>query len=961
MINITVGPAGDQTTMMAALASLGVTLTDDVTITQEGVTTETATSNITIALAGYSLVITSDTPHNGDPLVGHISTVTGANGLYVGLILTGTGSCEIMNLNAVGDVGAFTTLRAINVQTAGPDVSCHDCIVDLSPVSGISSYAYQLESSSGASGSTDINIWNCVAKGGVNGGGGSFYLLNGYPGVVTIENCSAQGGGQNYNFSGHAIIATNCVAIGGTVDFIGHGGATGTNNASEDATVADGNWSSGTGNIGSITPGNEFLSTSMLSTNYFKVITGGSLADGGVAVAIAANTTGIRGTVRPHNTTLYSIGADEYLAISAPTITLITPDNGREIGISPVTIDGTNFVDTPTVTFDGVPATFIVLVGPTQITCEAPAGTPGAIDVVVTNPDTGTVTEVGGYTYNATPTITLITPDNGVQAGSTAVTIDGTGFIDAPTVEFDGVPATSVVFVGPTQITCVSPAGIGVVDVVVTNPDSGRASAAGGYAYISIPTITLITPDTGVQAGGTAVTIDGTEFLTAPTVTFDGTPATNIVFVGVTQITCDAPAGIGVVDVVVTNTDTGTVTAAGGYAYISIPTITLITPNDGPDTGGTAVTIDGTEFLTAPTVTFDGVPATSIVFVGVTQITCVSPAGTAGAIDVVVTNTDTGTVTSAGGYTYISTPTITLITPARGLRAGGTAVTIDGTDFVATPTVTFDGVPATSVVFVGATQLTCVSPAGVGIVDVVVTNPDTGATTSAGGYTYIIPTVTSVTPNDGLRAGGTAVTIAGADFAATPTVTFGGVAATSVVFASSISLTCVTPAGTGVVDVIVTNPDAGVGTLAGGYSYGTVQTDLTVSSRLGDGMAGIFRSSPDIGDLLNQIAINLLYIQTASQNDNFAEFKSAMEDVTMLSGSGATVIDQVTIPNRMGEGHAGMTRAGSSNKFGSREVLDQIAANLDAMKTASQLTDFAAFKVAMAAISLLLKSNDSRI
>ena len=876
MINITVGPAGDQTTMMAALASLGVTLTDDVTITQEGVTTETATSNITIALAGYSLVITSDTPHNGDPLVGHISTVTGANGLYVGLILTGTGSCEIMNLNAVGDVGAFTTLRAINVQTAGPDVSCHDCIVDLSPVSGISSYAYQLESSSGASGSTDINIWNCVAKGGVNGGGGSFYLLNGYPGVVTIENCSAQGGGQNYNFSGHAIIATNCVAIGGTVDFIGHGGATGTNNASEDATVADGNWSSGTGNIGSITPGNEFLSTSMLSTNYFKVITGGSLADGGVAVAIAANTTGIRGTVRPHNTTLYSIGADEYLAISAPTITLITPDNGREIGISPVTIDGTNFVDTPTVTFDGVPATFIVLVGPTQITCEAPAGTPGAIDVVVTNPDTGTVTEVGGYTYNATPTITLITPDNGVQAGSTAVTIDGTGFIDAPTVEFDGVPATSVVFVGPTQITCVSPAGIGVVDVVVTNPDSGRASAAGGYAYISIPTITLITPDTGVQAGGTAVTIDGTEFLTAPTVTFDGTPATNIVFVGVTQITCDAPAGIGVVDVV-------------------------------------------------------------------------------------VTNTDTGTVTSAGGYTYISTPTITLITPARGLRAGGTAVTIDGTDFVATPTVTFDGVPATSVVFVGATQLTCVSPAGVGIVDVVVTNPDTGATTSAGGYTYIIPTVTSVTPNDGLRAGGTAVTIAGADFAATPTVTFGGVAATSVVFASSISLTCVTPAGTGVVDVIVTNPDAGVGTLAGGYSYGTVQTDLTVSSRLGDGMAGIFRSSPDIGDLLNQIAINLLYIQTASQNDNFAEFKSAMEDVTMLSGSGATVIDQVTIPNRMGEGHAGMTRAGSSNKFGSREVLDQIAANLDAMKTASQLTDFAAFKVAMAAISLLLKSNDSRI
>jgi hypothetical protein len=42
------------------------------------------------------------------------------------------------------------------------------------------------------------------------------------------------------------------------------------------------------------------------------------------------------------------------------------------------------------------------------------------------------------------------------------------------------------------------------------------------------------------------------------------------------------------------------------------------------------------------------------VIVSATEITCVTPAGTAGAVDVVVTNTDTGTVTSAGGFTYVS-------------------------------------------------------------------------------------------------------------------------------------------------------------------------------------------------------------------------------------------------------------------------------------------------------------------
>jgi SPP1 family predicted phage head-tail adaptor len=92
------------------------------------------------------------------------------------------------------------------------------------------------------------------------------------------------------------------------------------------------------------------------------------------------------------------------------------------------------------------------------------------------------------------------------------------------------------------------------------------------------------------------------------------------------------------------------------FTTISSPTIITIDPDSGPTTGGTAVIITGTQFNTALAVTFGGVTATSIIRVSATEITCITPAGTAGAQDVVITNTDTGTVTAAGGFEYEAIP-----------------------------------------------------------------------------------------------------------------------------------------------------------------------------------------------------------------------------------------------------------------------------------------------------------------
>ncbi|EKF18646.1 Calx-beta domain-containing protein [Nitratireductor pacificus] len=81
------------------------------------------------------------------------------------------------------------------------------------------------------------------------------------------------------------------------------------------------------------------------------------------------------------------------------------------------------------------------------------------------------------------------------------------------------------------------------------------------------------------------------------------------------------------------------------------PSVTSISPNNGPEAGGTSVTITGTNFTGATAVTFGGAAAASFTVNSGTTISAVTPAGTAGAVDVAVT-TPGGTDTETGGFTY---------------------------------------------------------------------------------------------------------------------------------------------------------------------------------------------------------------------------------------------------------------------------------------------------------------------
>ncbi len=557
-----------------------------------------------------------------------------------------------------------------------------------------------------------------------------------------------------------------------------------------------------------------------------------SVTIGGAAATVTANTATSITVTAPAGTAgaadVVAIVGDGtatdtggYTYVAAPTISSVTPNTGPVAGGTSVVIAGTNLADATSVTIGGTAAT-VTADTATSITATTPSGTAGAADVVVTTAG-GSVTDTGGFTYVAAPTISSVTPDSGPTAGGTSVVIAGTNLADATSVTVGGTAAT-VTADTATSITATTPAGsAGAANVVVTTA-GGSVSDTGGFTYVAAPTVSSVTPNKGPVAGGTSVVIAGTNLADATSVTVGGTAAT-VTADTATSITATTPAGTaGAADVVVT-TAGGSVTDTGGFTYVAAPTISSVTPAQGPLTGGTSITIAGTNLANATSVTVGGTAAT-VTADTATSITATTPAGSAGAANVVVT-TAGGPVTDTGAFTYQSAPTITSVTPNTGSIAGGDPITIIGTHFLGASAVTIGGKNVESFTVVSATEITATTPSGsVGAANVVVTTTS-GSVTDTGGFTYVAgPAISSIVPSSGPLAGGNTVVINGSDLSGATSVTFGGTAAT-ITGNTATSITVTAPSGSaGAVDVAIV-VTGGSTTSTGGYTY---QGDPTISS-----------------------------------------------------------------------------------------------------------------------------------
>lgn len=262
----------------------------------------------------------------------------------------------------------------------------------------------------------------------------------------------------------------------------------------------------------------------------------------------------------------------------------------------------------------------------------------------------------GGGGGSASLTLAAVTPASGGVAGGALVTLSGARMDQVTRVTFGGAEATNLTPVDGGTMTCVTPPGtLGLVEVIIEAGDD--TSTLAGFTYYPVPTLTMVTDPLGSLVGGETLTLTGSGFLVNEpgivSVTIGDVPATAVNVSSDSQLTCvsGGQTAPGNFDVQV-HTQNGTATLAAGFQAVLPPTLTAVATNAGPAGGYTDVTLTGTNLDGGVQgITFDGAAATHIVPVDATTVTCRTPPGTEGAVDVAIT-TYGGSASMADAYTY---------------------------------------------------------------------------------------------------------------------------------------------------------------------------------------------------------------------------------------------------------------------------------------------------------------------
>lgn len=228
------------------------------------------------------------------------------------------------------------------------------------------------------------------------------------------------------------------------------------------------------------------------------------------------------------------------------------------------------------------------------------------------------------------------------------------------------------------------------------------------------------------------------------------------------------------------------------------PRVTSLSVTSGTLTGGTRVTVRGTGFRKVAWVTVGGVRRTFKVL-STTALRITTPAHAAAVVNVRVhTSKGTSAVAAADRFTYVAPPAITTMSPRTGSTAGGTRVTITGSDFLRVSRVTFDSSAGTALQVLSPTKLQVTSPthAAGAVLIRVVTAYGVSRTSAIDTFTYgAPPQINYLTRSDGTASGGTRIGVVGAGFTPGATVNFGPgkAAGLDVVVDSSSSLEVTTP------------------------------------------------------------------------------------------------------------------------------------------------------------------------
>lgn len=252
----------------------------------------------------------------------------------------------------------------------------------------------------------------------------------------------------------------------------------------------------------------------------------------------------------------------------APAITSFSPAGGAVTGGQTVTIKGRGLTSAASVTFGGVAGTGLkVKSNGTSLTIRTPARPDGTANIQVIG-DLDPSNTLSGYRYAPVPVVSSVTPAYGLTSGGTQVRLGGSGFVNVTSIKFGSKVAKTFTVNSSGQITVTSPkASRGTVDLRVTTLSGTSAKATGDrFAYGKAPKVSALSPAKGPLAGGTKVTIKGSDLGTATSVTFGGASA-SIVTKSSTKLTVIAPAGPAGPALVTVATPFGTTVARARFTY----------------------------------------------------------------------------------------------------------------------------------------------------------------------------------------------------------------------------------------------------------------------------------------------------------------------------------------------------------------------------------------------------------
>ncbi|XP_070541075.1 fibrocystin-L-like [Ptychodera flava] len=321
---------------------------------------------------------------------------------------------------------------------------------------------------------------------------------------------------------------------------------------------------------------------------------------------------------------------------------------------------------------------------------------------------------------------------------------------------------------------------------------------------VHIVKFTSVSPTSGTSS--TRITISGSQFSTSASdnyVTIGGVEC-SMVSSSATEIQCDTgDASGGTQDISVVVDSVGLAShPSGTVQYQYSVEISDVSPSSGSTGGGLEITIAGSGFSNSSddlTVELDGSEC-EIVSASFDTIVCLTPAASAGTVDVSVTINGVSD-TSAAAFEYDSSlsPSISALSQAESGVTGGDVLTISGSGFGSSESsedAILIGNEPCNITSYSDSSVECILPAqspGTYSVKLYVSGKGYADASSVSTIEYNLK-VTSISPTRGSQQGGTLVTITGKGFSDVleeNVVTFGDVGCT-VTSSSDTELECVT-------------------------------------------------------------------------------------------------------------------------------------------------------------------------